>query len=171
MSDRFYKEISKGGGAGGASPIDIKFKLDGGPELGRAFRKLGEKVSKKVARAAVRSAANPWKTAAKRHAPRETGTLAESLGVKTARYSGVFVAIVGPRKGFRRDVLNKYGSYEVRDPVKYAHLVENGTRHSAAQPFMRLAFDLNRDKVKSRFVDRMWAGIERETAKLKVKSG
>lgn len=74
------------------------------------------------------------------------GLLKKSLGqkVKTYAKSNTVVAIVGPRKGFRKRIgtitrgKNK-GQPVYADPVKYAHLVELGTRHSSPKPFLRPA--------------------------------
>lgn len=91
------------------------------------------------------------------------GLLKKSIGykVKIYRTTGNAVAIVGPRSGFRKAIgitkrsgrpgkLNldspkrrkrrdprPVGTTIYADPVNYAHLVEYGTRHSAAQPFLR----------------------------------
>lgn len=74
---------------------------------------------------------------AKARAPRETGLLRKSLGrkVKVYRNSGTVVGIVGPRAGFKETVTRSRGRWlpgpVVSDPIRYAHLVELGTRPHA----------------------------------------
>ena len=74
------------------------------------------------------------------------GQLKKSLGyrIKVYRDTGVVIGVVGPRRGYRISVgvrsrgPNK-GKPVFINPVNYAHLVELGTRRTAAQPFLRPA--------------------------------
>lgn len=116
----------------------VKVKLDGLTALLRELKHVDAKVAKKAVRKATLAGAKIINKGAKRRARRRTGALARSIGqkVKVYRPSGTAVAIVGPRKG-SKVVVNVNGKPIPIDPVKYAHLVEYGTQHSRAFPFLR----------------------------------
>ena len=59
---------------------------------------------------------------------------------------GQTTARVGARTGFKTTV-TRNGKPVIADPVKYAHLVEYGTTHSAAKPFIRPAIESTQDQV------------------------
>lgn len=112
--------------------------LTGDTELIAKLNGLGPKVYRKVIKSASRKAFAPVVKTAKEKAPKETGLLKKSIGVKQKAYprAGRLVTIVGPRTGFAQEVSvdTPFGPKKVkRDPSKYAHLVEYGTRpHSTA---------------------------------------
>ncbi len=74
------------------------------------------------------------------------GQLKKSLGSKVKSYSRTktSVAIIGPRTGFRKQIgvyvkggkKHHAGEPIIIDPVKYAHLVEKGTKTQAPQDFL-----------------------------------
>lgn len=115
-----------------------RFVLTGDKELIAKLNGLGPKVYRKVVKQASRKAFAPVVKTAKEKAPKETGLLKKSIGVKQKAYprAGRMVTIVGPRTGFAQEVVvsTPFGPKKVkRDPAKYAHLVEYGTRpHSTA---------------------------------------
>lgn len=89
---------------------------------------------------------------ARSRVPRRLGTLYKSLGrkVKVYRGSGVAVAVVGARKGYKEQVAvrvkdsrpgtkypKKAGDAVYADPVKYLHLVELGTVRTKAHHALR----------------------------------
>lgn len=144
--------------------------------LQKVFKKLeglNRTVRGKLIRKAIdRGTVGMLKTA-RQLAPVETRLLKKSLGrrIKLYRTSGNVVAVIGPRKGFKRKVrvpvFDKSGKRvrgktreQVRDPRHYTHLVEFGTEHSAAKPFLRPAFDRNKDQAKSIIKNILWAGIK-----------
>jgi HK97 gp10 family phage protein len=74
------------------------------------------------------------------------GLLRKAMGykVKVYRNSGVAVAICGARTGFRQEIGvvirgPRAGQPVFADPVKYAHLANNGTKNSPPHDFMRPA--------------------------------
>lgn len=74
------------------------------------------------------------------------GLLRKSLGYKVKYYTrtGSAVAICGPRSRFRVQIGvvsrgPRKGQPVFANPQKYAHLVELGTRHSGARPFLKPA--------------------------------
>ncbi|MCC6797718.1 MAG: HK97 gp10 family phage protein [Candidatus Hydrogenedentes bacterium] len=156
--------------------------LTGDKELIAKLNGLGGRVYRKVVARASRKAFAPVAKDAKAKAPKETGLLKKSMGVKQKRYprAGRIITLVGPRTGFATDVTVNTPSGERtmrRDPVKYAHLVEYGTApHSikigdgepyqhpggAPKPFMRPAFDNNESRAKQIMRSELAAGVVRE---------
>lgn len=108
--------------------------VDGLPQLLASLDGLATAVRNRILRAAVMAAGKVVLSRAKADAPRESGLLRKSMArkVKVYRNSGVAVAIVGPRKGYKQQVTRKRGKWRAStvwaDPVRYAHLVELGTR-------------------------------------------
>ena len=118
----------------------------------------------KVIRPALNEASKIILQAVKARAPKDTGLLRKSLGrrMKTYRRSGVIVAYVGPRTGFKREVTLRSGRTVFRNPTRYAHLVERGTSRAPAYPFMRPAFDESKAAVMSALKRKISEGIVRE---------
>jgi HK97 gp10 family phage protein len=98
------------------------------------------------------------------------GALKKSIGHKVRVYKRAVVAIVGPRDGFRERIgtvsrgKNK-GKPIYNNPSKYAHLVELGTRHSKAQPFLRPAAEYGATVTASMLRDYVKYEIGAEAAK------
>lgn len=89
-----------------------------------ALKELKGAVQRRVMRKAVRAGAKPLVAAMRAAAPKDTGTLKKSIGVRitTTRKKDV-VAIVGPKRRFVRVVRGrKYVA------TKYRHLAERGRR-------------------------------------------
>lgn len=110
-----------------------RFKIEGLRELDQAMVSLGKVAAKNVARRTLKKAAEPIRNAAAQGAPEETGDLIKSVSVSTRN----------PRKN------RKVSPIEVHvgpGRMPRAHLQEFGSRHHAAQPFMRPAWDGNKAK-------------------------
>lgn len=137
-------------------------RLTGAKQLHKNLEDLGSTKARAVVRRSLQSASSPPLKKAKQLVPKETGLLKKSLGKKpkTYRSSGTSMVIIGARVGFHDPTTG-------RNPVKYAHLVELGTVHSAAQPFMRPALAYTKDESIRIFQSRASAGIEREAARMK----
>lgn len=136
-------------------PYAIKGQIDGLKPLFDRLDGLAAKVRRKILRDAISEGSKIITKAAKAGAPVQTRLLRNSLGrkIKTYRNSGIVVAIIGPRVGFRKEVLR--GKRRVlSNPTKYAHLVELGTKRMSARPFLRPAFARN-----SAAIMRAMAGI------------
>lgn len=123
----------------------LQGKIEGLDALVASLKSLDRKIVKKTVRKMVTKGGQILARAAKQAAPKETGLLRKSIGSKVKVYpSGVTVAIVGPRTGFRQQVTRKRGRWvpkvETANPTKYAHLVELGTARASAKPFLRPAF-------------------------------
>ena len=122
----------------------IHFEIVGERELKRMMESLPRKMSGPVVRKALREGSKPILAAARSSAPASEGNLKKSMSpgrgirIKTYRYSGVTIAVVGPSWP-----LGAHG-----------HLVEFGTKMrktkngrstgvGPAKPFLRPAFDAN----------------------------
>ncbi len=115
-------------------------QLLGEKALVKRLARLGKQSTRnKMVRPAVREAGAEVRKAAKRFAPVKSGQLKKSIKsvVRTARGGGGVYAVIGPAHGFKTVIDGK-----PNDPVRYAHLVEDGTVHSAKLPFLRPAFDV-----------------------------
>src|SRR4051812_20572613 len=114
--------------------------LKGDKQLERLLRGLGDRVQRKVLRAAVSAGATPVVKTAKARARKRSGLLKKSLGKKvvTNKRTQSATAIVGARKS----VTGPNGER----PARYLHLVEKGHigpggQYVPGQPFLEPAFD------------------------------
>lgn len=82
------------------------------------------------------------------------GMLKNSIAFNVKYFRGSYSARVGPRAGIKEQVGTysrgkKVGQPKYKNPSKYSHLIEFGTAHSAAQPFLRPAMESSRNEVVS----------------------
>ena len=104
----------------------ISMTLAGEKQLLRSLKRLKARTVKTVVVGASRESMKPMTQAAKANARsiKDTGLLAKSIGAISRRYrSGNVSVVVGPRTGHRQVI-----DGTPRDPSKYGHLVEFGTR-------------------------------------------
>lgn len=108
-------------------------------QLERNLRSFKSKIDRSAKRSALQKAARPMLRAAKDKVPKRHGHLKKSLIIKvrTNKRSKDVIAYVGPKSSYKA---TSPSGRTIR-PSHYAHLVEFGTSHSPAQPFMRPAFD------------------------------
>lgn len=133
-------------------PFAIKARFEGVQSAIQALDGMDKKVRRKGIRKAALAAGTIILKAAKSRVVRETGLLRKSLGKKVKVYTrGVGVAVVGPRLGFKQEVTRR-GVKVWSNPVRYAHLVELGTSHSAAKPFLKPALEATRKEVEAAMV-------------------
>lgn len=135
----------------------------GGKELEAALKQLPKATAKNVLRRALQRAAEPIVSAAEANAPHgQTGELKASEIASTrisrrqkssAPKSGVTV-FVGPS--------GLWGSL--------AHLIEFGTSKAPAHPFLRPAWDENKDKVRSMIADEIWKALAKAARTLARKA-
>jgi len=139
----------------------FKLELTGDKQL---MRKL-ETLASTTQRAAVRPAANyawtPVNKAAKRKAPVDTGALKKSIGKKAKTYSTTGVVWVGVGARVGEEYVKTDAGGNKRKPWKYLHLVEWGTAGQQPQPFLRPAFDENKDEAERRLISKTWDYIEK----------
>ncbi len=142
----------------------VVFTVSGDEQLLRQFAAMGGGVQRKIARPAIVKASKIVVKDARSHVPVRTGALKRSLGtkVRTHRGSGTVSGWTGARTGFGYED-DETGRFN--DPVRYAHLVENGTRHSAADGSLRAALDTNVNQVLATFRKATDEGIRKQLAK------
>lgn len=141
-------------------PFKIKGKIDGLEGVMEALSRVEKKIRKKAVRKAAGAAGTIILKSAKAKVRKATGLLRRSLGKKVKVYgNGVSVAVVGPRVGFRQEVV-RGGRKVLSNPVKYAHLVELGTSHSAAYPFLSAALTATREQVRDAMVNAILEVVE-----------
>lgn len=118
-------------------------RVEGFKELDEALGQLPKSTAKAVLRRTAIRALAPVVAAARQRVPVHEGDLKESLKVST-------------RLSKRQQRINARAVAEGRSSVQlfagpaalpHAHLVEFGTAHMAPQPFMRPAWDAERDRV------------------------
>lgn len=164
----------------------IQGKITGLEDVLKSLKELPAKLRKKHLRKAVDKGGKVLLDSAKQKAPVETGLLRKSLGKKVKVYpSGVAVCVIGPRKGFKREVIqtakgvalfsakkhaDEDGERSFRDPRFYAHLVELGFTHPGgkqvpARSFLRSSFVEKKAEVRARMIEVIKAGIAAEAGK------
>lgn len=144
-------------------------KITGLSQLARNIDSLPEKLRKSAEIAVLRAGAVPIRKYAKVHArkSKDTGLLEKSIGLSVKKFKGIASARIGPRKGMRKKVTRtdeRTGKTyeEIADPNNYSHLVEFGTSHSAAKPFIRPAIDAAQSEV----IDAMAAGLDKHLTRV-----
>lgn len=139
-------------------------QVSGLRELGQKMHGLGDKVAKQLARRATGKAANVIKKAAIQKVVTnpsiETGSLrdaiiAKKLGKSESRDTSAHIVAVRIR-GSRR---KSKGKARKQATAPYAPLVEFGTVKMQAEPFMRPAFDNNKQRALDVMVDTLRTGI------------
>lgn len=143
-------------------------------EIKRRIEALPKELQKKAYRSALSSGARVIAKAAKRKAPEgDERLLKKSIGIKylPATTRSQALGIIGPRRGFKgapkvvTDRKTGQKKTVTPDPVRYAHLVEKGTRHSAAKPFLRPAMIETQSEVFMKMSAMIDRAIAREIAK------
>ena len=149
------------------------FKFTGGKDIEAALKALGDpKAIRRAALFGLRKAAEPMRDKAKSLAPRDVGNLEESIKIGSAKRkrggdgdeAGVIIGIdrsVQPA----RDVPRADGNGTYRDPgvAGVAPIKEFGAPeiNQPAEPFMRPAFDSEKERTPARVADHLWPAIER----------
>lgn len=143
--------------------MTITVKVEGLSEVMEALRELPNATAKNVMKRVLLKRAEPFAETARRLVPVDEGHLKNSIHVATKltrRQKGRH------RKVDRDDVEVFVGPGT--DPA--AHLVEYGSSRQAAQPYMRPAFDQNKDKFVAGVAKDMWAEIEKAATRLAKKA-
>jgi len=153
-------------------PFKIKGQIEGLEGTLAVLKSADAKVRKKILRKACNKAGGVLLKRAKQLVPTKSKLLKKSLGRKVKVYpSGVAVAVVGPRKGFRQEVVRD-GREVLSDPIRYAHLVEGGTRPhgyktrggrhpgAKARPFLKPSLDSTKSTVKKVIANTIAEGLQ-----------
>ena len=148
----------------------MSLKLEGVKDLDKALKAMATTTAKGTARRAMQKALEPVAEAARAGAPRASGKLIESIGVSaklTKRQAKL------SRKAVGKDELTMH----VGATGRHAHLVEFGTGpryHKKSgkfvgvmppQPFMRPAWDANRQGVLGSLADHLSSEISKTLAR------
>ena len=142
--------------------MTVTIKVDGAWEIDAAFRELGSRAAGRVLRSALTRAGTVLVKAARDRAPQKgapddpyaTGQLRRAISKRLRRARpGRQELLVGVQKPRSRIV----------------HLLEFGSAHQAAEPFLRPALDEAGPEAVEVMRQAMVAGIEREVEKLRVK--
>lgn len=153
-------------------------RLEGDKELRRMLRKAPAEVFDRAISPATRRAMAPVARSAKKcitalRLKDSSGLLRKSIGVKAKRYKrrGSMWVGVGPRTGFRQMVTTRTGRVMLRDPVKYAHLVEQGFTHYSgrvvpARSFLRAAMLEHLPGMQRQIASELGTQIPKITARL-----
>lgn len=165
--------------------------LSGFKELEKALLALPAELSRQAEQGALRAGMIPVRKLAVAYAPTSNednpGLLKKSIGLNVRKIRGRlqnatrYTARVGPRTGFgvstgikvaritkgRKIKGMTYGGR--KDPVKYAHLVELGTSHSAAKPFLRPAMDAAEPQIITEMAKGYEKGLAKAVDKLRKK--
>jgi HK97 gp10 family phage protein len=150
-------------------------------ELRETLRQLPKAIETNVLRGAVRAGANVIAEEARRRVPVRTGQLKASIRVSTRVSNGCVMCFV---KAGSRYTVFKIGkkAKRTKDSYRtnradggvdyhashYAFWVEFGTSKMASRPFMRPAFESQKDAAVTAMVDYMRQRIPNELAKLGV---
>lgn len=144
-----------------------QFKIEGLRDVEQAFKQLENVNQRKAsARRAMKKAAQPIADDAQKLAPREFGTLGESIKVGTVlskRQRGIH------RKMFRDDRA-AVEMFVGAGPLSSAHAQEFGTENHAPQPFMRPALDSNVTGYLETLGSEMWADLRKAVARAERKA-
>lgn len=133
----------------------VKMEVSGLKELADKLRELGPDIAKNALRAGIRAGAKAIKDSAAASAPQDTGTLKKALYIKHIReQSGTSqqTFFVGVRRG------KKYA--KKGQDAYYWSWNEFGTARQPARPFMRPAFEQNKEVVIKAVADRIKKRIE-----------
>jgi HK97 gp10 family phage protein len=138
-------------------------KVEGLAALETALRELPDATAKNVLRRVARARLEPVAARARQLAPVEEGDLRDSITVSTKL----------TRR--QRSQHRKYGPDDVEvfagaGPHPQAHMQEFGTEDHGPQPFMRPAWDAERDGVLEGVKDDLWQEIEKAANRLARKA-
>lgn len=144
-------------------------KLSGLRELDKALAEMGSKIGLKALRAGLMAASKPMFLAAKANASatgikgQDAGATAAAMGrwVRKVKPT-VTVLQIGPKNKNKKALAlynAKHGTKVNR--LRHFHLLEFGSVHGGAQPFLRPAFDSTKGIVVNRFGRELKAAIEK----------
>lgn len=125
-------------------------------QVDRDFRSLSKEITEKtrtrIMRVAVSKGASIVKKEVVELAPRRYGYLKRSIKIHFAVYGphrDIQVAIIGPKRKavWQKGVIKrgpKKGQPRRHRPAFIAHIIEYGSKHARAKPFLRPALDATR---------------------------
>lgn len=132
----------------------VTVKVDGLRELGERMKGLSEQMNNRIARAATAAGAVVIRNAAQQKAPVDTGNLKKNIIVKRlpkGESSLTSEHIVTVRQG---KLTAKQKDKGLQDAY-YGKFVEYGTAKMPARPYLRPAYDQNKEKAVQAIKDRI----------------
>lgn len=148
----------------------MDIEITGLAEIEANFRRVSDRktLDRNVA-SAGRKVMKPVLEDAKRNVRVDDGDLKRSLIISSRKLkNGNRSVRVGPdtKTVVRADSDGGFDLSRKKRPANYAHLVEKGTSHSQAKPFLRPAFDKHSKTAVSEFGAQMQRGLERVIKKI-----
>lgn len=157
----------------------IKVKVDGLKQIeDKLLRLIPKKAQQKVLRRGLRKAGNPMlqhlRAGARRGKSNSLSIAMRVWNVKKGQTRITAASVeMGPKRSDKRAIAAYWSFYTGQTPtpaqflngIRHGHLVEWGTKHSPAKPFMRPGFDANARTLIARFQKIMGKEIELEAAK------
>lgn len=143
--------------------IRVTAKLEGLKEAQTALRKLPDSTAKSVMRRVLKKVGKPIAEKAKSLAPESQGELKDSIAVSTKLSKR-------QRKLFKKR--NKHDIYVFvgAGPLPQAHLQEFGTSQHGTQPFMRPAWDSEKQGLLPQIKKELWIEIKAAAERLRRKA-
>lgn len=142
--------------------MSVSFEVTGFKELEKELEQLSKAAGKGVLRRSMVKAAKPLADIAQSRAPKLTGKLEQSI-IVGARLNGRQTAL--HRRMFRDDrssvELFVGPSYLRGGGGRHGHLLEFGTVNQPPQPFMRPAWDQDKNAMLDRLSKELWAELEK----------
>lgn len=134
----------------------VRVHVDGLKEAEKALRALGPQVARRVLRKAVQAGANRVLYSAQLKAPHDTGLLLSTLVARTgtSKKKGRVSARVGMKAG------------DFKGEAFYGSFLEYGTAKMEARPYLRPAFDEQRENATNIVRAKIAEGVEAEARKI-----
>ncbi len=166
--------------------MKVSMRVEGFKELESALLDMSRATARNVAIRALRRAAEPVREQAERLAPVRQGNLALSIvaspraknSVGKAEYAAAMAgglgkdAAVSAMRAARRSAKGSSSIVEVHvgprtgvGVIRYAHLIEFGSSQMPAQPYMRPAWDGQKDNALGRLRDDLATEIKKAVAR------
>lgn len=148
---------------------DEFMSLSGFRELAAALRELGPRVAKNALRRSVSSGAAVIRDAAKSNAPEDTGKLKRAIGIKRSKdargeMSAKYQVFVRQAKNgsIGQKNVKAYGKFD----AFYARWIEFGTSKMPAQPFLRPAFESQKENAVESIKEKLTDGVQKAAEEL-----
>lgn len=154
--------------------MSAAMQITGLDAIAKRVAALPKELLKGAETAALRSGGKLIRDRAKSLAPKDSGALRFALKSNVRTIHGFKSARIGARISYMKQVTrkNRHGQkYTLKKarPVKYVHLVELGTSHSVAKPFIRPAVEQTKAYLPQVMGAALAAHLPKAVAKLRQK--
>lgn len=137
--------------------MSVTVKFEGGRELAQALEQLPKATARNTIRRALKKAAQPIEKAAEDHAPVLTGRLKLSIVSGTQ--------LTRSQKRMAKKETTYFSEIHVGTASGHGVPQEFGTFKDTAHPFMRPAWDANKDQALTLIGKELWSEIEKSAAR------